>query len=73
MTLSLPQLTTKFRAVSFVQTAFKVVPWMLCRVRDEPIRPSDVSVDYRKLMFGKRLLSQLLDVKGSLIQTLSTR
>lgn len=59
MTLSLLRVTTAFRAVSFVQAAFKVVPWMSCRMRDEPIRPSDVPVDYRKLMYWKRLLSQL--------------
>jgi hypothetical protein len=60
MTLSLPQVTTVFRAVSFVQAAFKVVPWMPCRMRDEPIRPSDVPVDYRKLRCWKRLLSSQL-------------
>jgi hypothetical protein len=65
MTLSLPQVTTMFRPVSFVQAAFKVVPWVLCRMRDEPTRPSDASVDYRKLNYGGRLLSQLWMSKDS--------
>lgn len=71
MTLSLLRVTTAFRAVSFVQAAFKVVPWMSCRMRDEPIRPSDVPVDYRKLMYWKRLLSQLWMSRNTLSRRLS--
>ena len=72
MTLSLLRVTTAFRAVSFVQAAFKVVPWMSCRMRDEPIRPSDVPVDYRKLMYWGKVVVAALDVKEYPIQTLSS-